>query len=104
MKTNYNTLPSIFLQFSVKSILGGNKLEEKFEYYLSKETKNICLKTERLVELYTVKRNENLTNKIINLMINLEKINKDILQYDIFCNIEKFLCENERKKLIIQYK
>ena len=104
LKTNYNTLPNIYLQFSVKSIISRKRLEEILEYDLSNDTKNLCLKTDSFVDLYTVKRNNDLTNKIINLMTNLVKINKDILQYEIFLNIEKFLCPNEKKNVVIQFR
>ena len=56
------------------------------------------------MELYNVKRDEKQANKIVNLLINLGRKNKDILQYDIFYNIEKFLCQKERKKLLLQFR
>ena len=104
LKTNYNTLTDIFLQFSAKRVASGKKLQEAFEYNESNDIKNNILKTDSFVDLYAVQRNNNTTNKIINLMINLEKRNKDILQYDIYSNIEKFLCPNEKKKVIIQFR
>ena len=103
IKTNYNTLPNIFLQFSVKSIMYDEKLRMKLESDLSNAT-NIYLKIENFMELYNVKRDEKQANKIVNLLMNLGRKNKDILQYDIFYNIEKFLCQKERKKLLIQFR
>ena len=100
-KTNYSTLPYIFLQFSLKSIMNGRKLEDKLD--LNNEAKNLSLTTDSFIELRSVKRENELTNKIINLLINLEKINKDILQYDIFSNIEKFLSPNEKKNVTIKF-
>ena len=75
----------------------------KLESDLSNAT-NIYLKIENFMELYNVKRDEKQANKIVNLLINLGRKNKDILQYDIFYNIEKFLCQKERKKLLIQFR
>ena len=103
IKTNYNTLPNIFLQVSVKSIMYDDKLRIKLESDLSNAT-NIYLKIDNFMELYNIKRDDNNTNKIINLLMHLGRKNKDIVQYDIFCNIEKFLCQKERKKLLIQFR
>ena len=103
IKTNYNTLPNIFLQVSVKSIMYDDKLRIKLESDLSNAT-NIYLKIDNFMELYNIKRADNVTNKIINLLMNLGRKNKDIIQYDIFCNIEKYLCPKERKKLLIQFR
>ena len=96
-KTNYNTLPNIFMQFSSKS----SSKDKKFEKYL---VNDISVKVERIVKLYTVKREENLSNKLVNLMMNLGEKNKDIMQYNIYSNIEKFLCINERKKVMVLLK
>ena len=103
IKTNYNTLPNIFLQVSVKSIMYDDKLRIKLESDLSNAT-NIYLKIDNFMELYNIKREDNITSKIINLLMNLGRKNKDIVQYDIFCKIEKFLCQKERKKLLIQFR
>ena len=103
IKTNYNTLPNIFLQVSVKSIMYDDKLRIKLESDLSNAT-NIYLKIDNFMELYNIKREDNITSKIINLLMNLGRKNKDIVQYDLFCKIEKFLCQKERKKLLIQFR
>jgi hypothetical protein len=103
IKTNYNTLPNIFLQFSVKSIMCDEKLRLKLESDRSTTT-NIYLNIENIMELYNIKRDKKQTNKIIDLLMNLGRKNKDILQYEIFCYIEKFLCQKERKKLLIQFR
>jgi hypothetical protein len=103
LKTNYNTLPNIFMQFSSKSILKDKQLEEKLECDLSNADKKICIKTDNFIDLYTVKRNKKKTNDIINLMIHLSEKNKEIMQYNIYTNIEKFLCEKEKKKIILQF-
>ena len=103
LKTNYNTLPNIFMQFSSKSILKDKLLEEKLECDLSNADKKICIKTDNFIDLYAVKRNKKKTNDIINLMANLSEKNKEIMQYNIYTNIEKFLCEKEKKKIILQF-
>ena len=104
MKTNYNTLVNIFLQFSVKSLLNGKSLEEKLEHDLTEDERNLSLNTESFFDLYAIKRDNAATNKIINLLMNLGKINKDIMQYGIYSNIEKFLCQKELKKVLIRFK
>ena len=103
LKTNYNTLPNIFMQFSSKSILKDKMLEENLECDLTNADKKICIKTDNFIDLYTVKRNKKQTNDIINLMARLSEKNKEIMQYNIFTSIEKFLCEKEKKKIILQF-
>ena len=104
MKTNYNTLSNIFMQFNAKSILKDKKLEQKLECDITSADRDFCIKSENFVELFRIKRNKKITNKIINLMMRLSKNNRSIIKYKIFANIEKFLCLNERKNIIIQFK
>ena len=104
MKTNYNTLSNIFMQFNAKSILKDKILEDKLECDVTNVDRDTCIKFDSLVELYKVNRNKKNTNKIINLMMNLYKKNKNILKYNIYTNIEKYLCTNERKNVIIHFK
>ena len=55
--------------------------------------------------LYRIKKNnKNISNKIINLLINLKNKNPRIIDYKIYSNIERFLSVNERKNVIIQFK
>ena len=103
-KTNYNTLSNIFLQFNAKSILKDKQLEEKLECDITNADRGVCIKTDNLVELYKIKRNKKITGTIINLMMRLNNKNKGIMNYNIFTHIEKFLCSNERKKVIIQFR
>lgn len=103
LKTNYNTLPNIFMQFSSKSILKDKKLEETLECDLTNADKKICIKSDNFIDLYTVKRSKKNTNDIINLMIHLSEKNKEIMQYNIYTNIEKFLSPKEKKKIILQF-
>ena len=104
MKTNYNTLENIFMQFNIKSITKDKSLEAKLEYDISNIERGVCIKTDNFVDLYKIKRNKTITNKLINLMIRLTKKNKNIMKYNIYSSIEKFLCQNESKKVIIQFK
>ena len=104
MKTNYNTLDNIFIEFNLKSILNDKELEKKLEYDLTNVDKEVCIQIDNLVELYRVKRNKKLSERIIGNMMLLGKKNKDIMKYNIYSNIEKFLCPNEKKIVIIQFK
>ena len=97
IKTNYNTLPNIYMQFSSKSYSKDKELEKYLE-------KNVSLKVEKIMKLYTVIRKDDISNKLVNLMIHLGLKNKDIMQYNIYSNIEKFLCQKEKKKVLIQFK
>ena len=104
IKTNYNTLINIFMQFSIKSILKDKKLEEKLECDITNADRDVCIKNDNLVELYKIRRNKKNTYKIINFMIGLSKKNKGILKYNIYTKIEKCLCLKEKKNVIIQFK
>ena len=104
MKTNYNTLNNIFMQFNKKSILKDKKLEEKLECDITNVDRDVCIKTDNLVEIYNIKRNKKNTNKIINCLMGLSRKNKGILKYNIYTKIEKYLCLKERKNVIIQFK
>lgn len=97
IKTNYNTLPNIFMQFSSKSYSKDKELEKYLE-------KNVSLKGEKIMKLYTIIRKDDISNKLVNLMMHLGLKNKDIMQYNIYSNIEKFLCQKEKKKVLIQFK
>lgn len=101
---DYNTLANIFFQFNAKSILKDKKLEEKLECDITNADRDVCIKTDNFVDLYKINRNKKITSKIINLMMELKKHNKGIMKYNIFLNIAKFLCQNEKKIVIIQFK
>jgi len=101
IKTNYNTLPNIFMQFSSKSFLKDKEYENKIDYNIDKIT---SIKADNFIDLYTVNRNQHISNTLVNLMMHLGEKNKEIMQYNIYLNIEKFLCHNEKKKVIIQFK
>ena len=97
IKTNYNTLPNIFMQFSSKSYSKDKELEKYLE-------KNVSLKVEKIMKLNTIIRKDDISNKLVNLMMHLGLKNKEIMQYNIYSNIEKFLCEKEKKKVLIHFK
>ena len=92
------------MQFNIKSISNDKKLKENLECDINNDDRDVCIKTDNLVELYKIKRNKKITNKIINTMIGLTKKNKGMIKYNIYTNIEKFLCSNEKKNAIIQFK
>ena len=104
MKGNYNTLANIFVSFSTKSFLKDKELENAFDHDTVNMEKNICYKAENYFDLYAIQRNKNVTSNLINLMMHLGEKNKDFMQYNIYTNIEKFLCNKEKKKVIIQFK
>ena len=105
MKTNYNTLSNILLQFNKQSIVLDENLGKQLEYDISNNLdSNICIKNENFVDLFVVKRNKKITNEIINLMMNLNKKNNNFMKYNIYTNIEKFKCHKEKKNTIIQFK
>ena len=104
MKMNYNTLNNILIQFSKKSIIKDKKLEQKLECDLTNVGKDVCFKTDNLCDLYKVKRDKKILNKLLNSLMSLSKINKDIMKYNIYTNIEKFLLKKSKKNVIIQFK
>ena len=60
MKTNYNTLSNILLQFNKQSIVLDENLGKQLEYDISNNLdSNICIKNENFVDLFVVKRNKN---------------------------------------------
>lgn len=104
MKMNYNTLNNILIQFSKKSIIKDKKLEQKLECDLTNVGKDVCIKTDNFCDLYKVKREKIISKKLINCLIGLSKINKDIMKYNIYTNIEKFSLKKAKKNIIIQFK
>ena len=93
--SNYNTLENIFLKFSKKSL--------RDKEYQNKEN---LLNSNNFINLFFVKRTIKNTNLIkSNIMVNLSlKYNKNFMDYNIFKNIEKFLCNNSKKSYYVQFK
>lgn len=104
LKANYNTLDYIFIQFSLKSIKKDKKLQEKLECDLTGAGKELCINRDDFMQLYMIERNKKITSKIINLMIGLSKINRNIMKYNIFSYIERYFYSKLKKKVIIQFK
>ena len=104
LMTNFNQLVNIFMLFNIKSIEKDKKLEELLETDLINFENDGRINLENAMFLYRIKRNKNITHKIINLIINLKKKNPGIIDYQIYFKIKRFLCPNERKKVIIQFK
>ena len=101
LKTNYNTLENIFIQFSKKSF-------NDQEYIIKLKNKIFSHKiiTERnYLNLFYITRRKKETNKILNVMNRLSlKFNKGFSNYNIFTNIEKFIVNNAKKINIVQFK
>ena len=104
IKTNYNTLSNIHIQFNKKSFKIDNQLQKLLEYDISYLDADILVKYENFSLLYKIKRIKRINNMLIDLMMRLHKKNKNIMKYKIFANIEKFLCPKEKKNVIIQFK
>lgn len=104
LKTNYNTLDYIFIQFGIKSIKKDKILQQKLECDLTGAGKDICIRTNDFAQLFMIERNKKITNKLINLMIGLSKINKNIMKYNIYSYIERYFYSKIKKKVIIQFK
>ena len=102
IKSNYSTLLNIFIQFSIKSFIKYKEFENKLEYDINQKEK--IIRIDNFIDLYAIHRSKNITTNLINLMMHLGEKNKDFMQYNIYTNIEKFLCNKEKKKVIIQFK
>ncbi len=101
---NYNKLIKVFMMFNIRSINKDKKLEELSESDLINVESDACITMENMMTLYRIKKNKNISNKIINLLINLKNKNPRIIDYKIYSKIERFLSVNERKNVIIQFK
>jgi hypothetical protein len=101
---NYNKLVKVFMMFNIRSINKDKKLEELLESDLINIDKDSVITMEDMTESHCIKRDNNNTDKIINLMMNLKKINPMFLKYNIYSNIERFMCPNDKKEVIIQFK
>ena len=101
---NYNKLIKVFMMFNIRSINKDKKLEELLESDLINIDKDTVINMADMTESHCIKRDKNTTDKIINLMMNLKKINPMFFKYNIYSHIERFLCHNDKKELIIQFK
>ena len=101
---NYNKLSKVLMVFNVRSISKDKKLDYLLESDLINFDKDSCITLENFMDTRAIKKDKDISNKIINLMINLKKINPGILKYNIYSHIERFLCKNSKKSVIIQFK
>ena len=101
---NYNKLSKVLMVFNVRSISKDKKLEYLLDSDLINFDKDSCITLENFMDTRAIRKDKDITNKIINLMIYLKKINPGILKYNIYSHIERFLCENNKKSVIIQFK
>lgn len=70
------------------------------------QNKENPINSNNFINLFFVKRTIKSTNLIkSNIMMNLSlKYNKNFMDYNIFRNIEKFLCNNSKKSYYVQFK
>ena len=74
--------------------------KEKFKENQLKENKD-----DKFINLFYVKRKEKGKNKILKTMYGIgNKYNKLFMDYNIFLSLEKFICDKDQKKIIVQYK
>ena len=101
LKTNYNTIENIFLQFNKKS-LNDNGYKDMLR---DKEMIDKAYAYRNYFDLYYIIRRKKDTNKILNIMskISLKK-NSKFLDYNIYSNIERFIVGNKKKTTVVQFK
>ena len=100
-KTNYNKIEKIFFQFSKKT-LDDKMLRNKYGRKLEKLKDN---RDDNYMDLYFVRKNEKIKEKILRWMYKIGKrYNNNFMDCYIFLNIEKFISEKDKKQVIIQYK
>ena len=99
--TDYNTLENIFMQFYKGSISKNDELQKMGAYT---NGVNGEINIEKFVKLYYIERFNKNTNMLLNIMSFLSKMNKNFMDYNIYLNIEKFLCKKKEKINIVQFK
>ena len=104
ISTNYNQLINILMTYNIKSINKDKKFQELIDNDLINIESDTCINMDNMIALYKVKKNKIIINKIINLMMNLTRKNENIMKFNIYSEIERFLCQKERKNVIIQFK
>ena len=99
--TNYNKIEKIYLQFNKKSIDDINtkkKYGEKFEKIKDNRDNHF-------MDLFFIKKDEKIYNKILNSMYKIgKKYNNRFMDSNIFLQLEKFASPKEKKQIIVQYK
>ena len=96
-KTNYNKIQRIQISFNSNQ----NKI-----YKTPKKKLNIEENNENTMDLYYIKIDEiyeKYKNIILKMMYKLgNKFNKDFMDFNIYSQMEKFLCNKEKKTIIFQ--
>ena len=101
-KIDYNTIENIFLNFDKMSLEdAGFKTIKKDIYFINNDN---IIKNDNYMKLFFVKRTHKSTTYIMsNIMYNLSlKYNKNFMDYNIFSQLEKFLCNKDKKTIIFQ--
>ena len=100
---DYNTIENLYMNFNNQSLKDkGYELIKKDIFF----TNEINLLNEgNYIKIYFTKRtNKSIINIRDNIMTNLSlKYNKEFLDFDIFKSLERFICEKEKKKYVIQF-
>jgi hypothetical protein len=95
--TNYNKIQRIEISF--------NNTENKI-YKTPKKKANMEENNENIMDLYYIKIDdiyEKYKNIILKMMYKLgNKFNKDFMDFNIYSQMEKFLCNKEKKTIIFQ--
>ena len=99
--TNYNKIAKITFSLNL-----NNNDENKMFSTPKKNELNSEKSKENEINLYYIKKDEiyeEFKNSILNMMYKVgNKYNKDFMDFNIFAGLEKFLCNNGKKKIIIQ--
>ena len=99
--TNYNKIQKITIQFN--DINFENKIEKDIYKTPQKKNNIIDESNQNSIDLYYIKTDEfyeKFKNQTLNMMYKIgKKYNKDFMDYNIFSELEKFLC-NKGKKII----
>ena len=99
--TNYNKIEKIFLQFNKKSLDNIN-MKKIYGINLEKLKDNI---DNNFMDLFFVKKSIRIEILIIEIMYKIgKKYNNNFMDYNIFLQLEKFICDNGKKQIIVQYK
>ena len=100
---DYNTLENIFFNFNKLSLDEKGFESIKNDIFIA-SNENV-LNNNNYMKLYFTKRTIKSTGFIMsNIMNNLSiKYNKFFMDYNIFKNMEKYICEKEEKKYMIKF-
>ena len=99
INTNYNKIQRITLSFNV-----NNSIDKMFKTLQKKDNNEDLI--ENIMDLYYIK-NDDVYAKNKNIILTMmykvgNKFNKSFMDYHIFSQLEKFLCNNDKKTIIFQ--